>query len=113
MNAPTVLDREAMIRRVGSDPELLLEMIHNFNEESQALLRDIQRSIVEHDASAARARRALPQGRPRTLAAPAASEAAARLEMMARAGDLSRVDEGFGRLEREIGALRLALANLG
>jgi len=43
---------------------------------------------------------------------PAASEAALQIEVMARAGDLSRVEEGWRALEREMVALRRELSAL-
>ena len=39
-----------MLRRVGADPELLLEMVETFTQESARLLGEIRGSIVQGDA---------------------------------------------------------------
>jgi len=106
---PIILDREAMLRRVGADTELLFEMVKNFNEESAGLLIEVRRSIVERDAGRLERVAHSLKGALRTLAASAASEAALELETMARQGDLSRADKGWERLESEMTALKRAL----
>ena len=107
---PAILDRDAMARRVGADPDLLLEMVKSFNDESAALLAEIRRSIAQGDADRLQRVAHSLKGALRTLAASAASEAALRLETMARQGDLSRADEGWQQLEREMASLDRALA---
>jgi two-component system sensor histidine kinase/response regulator len=107
-----VLDREAVVRRVGGDTELLLETVKTFNGESAELLREIRRSIASGDAAhLARAAHSL-KGALGTLAASAAANAALALEVMAREGDLSRAEESWRVLDREMVALRGALAVL-
>jgi two-component system sensor histidine kinase/response regulator len=106
---PAILDRDAMVRRVGADAELLLEMVNNFTEESAELLAEIRRSIVQGDAARLQRVAHSLKGALRTLAASAASEAALHLETMARQGDLSRAEEGWERLESEMTALGRAL----
>ena len=107
-----VLDREAMLRRVGADADLLLEMVQAFNGESASLLDRIRRSISSGDAvQLQRAAHSL-KGALRTLAAPAASEAALQLELLARDGDLSLVDERCRVLEREMSVLQRMLSDL-
>jgi two-component system sensor histidine kinase/response regulator len=110
--ASIVVDRDAMVRRVGADPELLLEMIETFNVESRALLRDVRHSVVERDAERLEQVAHSLKGALRTLAAPAASEAASQLETMARERDLSRVDDGWRSLETEMQTLERALSAL-
>jgi CheY-like chemotaxis protein len=107
---PAILDRDAMARRVGADPALLLEMVKNFNDESAGLLSEIRRSIVQGDADRLQRVAHSLKGALRTLAASAASEAALRLETMARQGDLSRAKEGWQQLESEMASLKRALA---
>jgi HPt (histidine-containing phosphotransfer) domain-containing protein len=107
-----VLDREAMFRRVGADVDLLLEMVKEFNQESAKLLDQIRQSIAQGNAvHLERAAHSL-KGALRTLAAPAASEAALQLEVTACEGDLSGVEEKWRVLEREMIALRRALSAL-
>ena len=107
-----VLDRDAMSRRVGGDPDLLLEMVNGFTDESARLLRDIRDGIARgHVGDLQHAAHSL-KGALRTLTAPAASEAAAQLEVLARDGDLSTIEAACGALEGEITALRGALSAL-
>jgi two-component system sensor histidine kinase/response regulator len=107
-----ILDRDAMLRRVGADPEILLDMVKVFNETSADLLGEIRRSIAQGDAALLEHAAHSLKGALGTLAARAASEAALRLETMARAGDLSLAEEGWQALEREIIALRRELSVL-
>jgi len=107
-----VLDREIMMRHVGADPEVFLEMVKAFNEECPRLLAEIRSGITRGDAAHLQHAAHSLKGALRTLAAPAASEAALQIEVMARAGDLSRVEEGWRALEREMVALRRELSAL-
>ena len=108
-----VLDRDAMLRRVGGDAELLLEMIETFNEESASLLDQIRESIARGEAAHLEHAAHSLKGALRTLVAPAASDAAFRLEEMAHGGDLGGVEHGLAVLEREMVALRESLSTLG
>jgi PAS domain S-box-containing protein len=107
-----VLDSDAMLRRVAFDPDLLMDMIRNFNEESRTLLRDIRTSIVEQDAVRLERVAHSLKGALRTLAAGAASEAAFRLETIGRDGDFDRAEDGWMRLESEMQALERALTSV-
>ena len=78
-------------RRNAAVPALSVEDEHGPDRGCGALLH----ARAEHAAHSLK-------GALRTLAAPAASEAALQLEVMAREGDLSRVEQGWGVLEREM-----------
>jgi HPt (histidine-containing phosphotransfer) domain-containing protein len=107
-----VLDREAMRRRVGDDPDLLLEMVETFHEESAKLLDDIRSSILRGDADDLAAAAHTLKGALRTLSAAPASDAALQVELMAREGDLRGVEERWRVLEREMNALRSVLSSV-
>ena len=108
--ATVVLDRVVMLRHVGADAEVFLEMVKAFNEECPKLLEEIRSGIARGDAAGLQHAAHSLKGALRTLAAPAASNAASQLEAMARAGDLSRVEDRWRLLEREIVALRRELS---
>ena len=106
------IDREAIVRRLGGDADLLLETVRTFSEESAELLREIRRSIAAGDAAQLASAAHSLKGALGTLTASAASDAAKQLEVMAREGDLSRAEEGRRVLERAMVAVRRELAAL-
>jgi HPt (histidine-containing phosphotransfer) domain-containing protein len=107
-----VLDRDTVFTRVGGDPELLLEMVSVFRDESAKLLHEIRRGVSRRDSTAVeRAAHSL-KGALAALAARAASEAALRLESIGRERDLSGVDEALSALEHEMGRLQKELCLL-
>ncbi len=104
-----VVDRDAMLRRVGGDAELLLEMVASFNDESARLIASIRDGIARADAAGIeRAAHSL-KGALATLAAGPASNAALVLERLGRAGDLTGAGAAYAVLERELAAVRRAL----
>jgi HPt (histidine-containing phosphotransfer) domain-containing protein len=110
--AATVLDREAVYRRVGNDVELLLEAIATFREESTELMGSLGEAVEHRDAElVGRVAHSL-KGALATLAASPAADAALRIEKMGRSGDLSGVDEARASLEFEMTRLRDELNTL-
>jgi len=107
-----VLDRDTVFTRVGGDPELLLEMVSVFRDESAKLLHEIRRGVSRRDGAAVeRAAHSL-KGALAALAARAASAAALRLESIGRERDLSGVDAARSALEHEMGRLQKELCLL-
>jgi CheY-like chemotaxis protein len=110
--AATVLDREAVYRRIGNDVELLLEAIATFREESTELMGSLREAVEHRDAElVGRVAHSL-KGALATLAASPAADAALRIEKMGRSGDLSGVDEARASLEFEMTRLRDELNTL-
>jgi two-component system, sensor histidine kinase and response regulator len=109
---PVVLDRDALARRVAGDAELLLDMVRNFNEERGALVAEVAASIAARDSDQLQRAAHSLKGALRTLAAPAASEAASRLEAIARGGDLRDAHAAWQCLQHEIRALEHALSTV-
>ena len=107
-----VVDHAGMMRRVDHDPQLLLELVSAFRNESAEILGEIRQSIARRDAEALKRSAHALKGVLKTMAAPAAAEAALELEMMAREGDFARVGGGWRVLEGEMRRLQAELSSL-
>jgi PAS domain S-box-containing protein len=105
-----VFDAQMALARVKGDRELLQDIVGLFFEETPALLTALRESIQGSDAQAlVRAAHSL-KGTVSSFGAPAARDAALRLEVMGRSGDLRYVEPTCAELEREIARLEQALA---
>jgi two-component system, sensor histidine kinase and response regulator len=107
-----VFDRDAILRRVGADPDLLLELVSVFQSESVELLHDIRRAVSRRDGAALQRAAHSLKGALTTLAASAASQAALRLESIGREGDLGHVDAAWSALQHEMKRLQAELCGL-
>ena len=108
-----ILDRAALLERTDHDPELLLDILNAFREDSAKLLAEIRNALARREARAlARPAHTL-KGALATLAARAAAEAARRLESVGRADDLGSAEEACAALERELQRLEPELAAVG
>src|SRR5438093_760780 len=108
-----ILDRAALLERTDHDPELLLDILNTFREDSAKLLAEIRSALARREARAlARPAHTL-KGALATLAARAAAEAARRLESVGRADDLGSAEEACAALERELQRLEPELAAVG
>ncbi|MDR3708790.1 MAG: response regulator [Capsulimonadaceae bacterium] len=105
-----VFDVNAALNRVEGDHELILELIELFFEQSPALMAEIQTAIEKNDTNQLYKSAHSLKGSAANFSATAAYEAALRLEMIGRGGDMAEADEAFTRLEREILTLTSALA---
>ncbi len=105
-----LIDEEAALSRVEGDRELLAEIIRDFLDglpESRAAVED---AVSRSDAAAAeRAAHAL-KGSLGVLGAARAAEAAARLETLAREGDLEGLPKACEELNRELARVEPALS---
>ena len=110
--APSTLDREALLDRLGGDEELMHEM-------AALMLAQLEKMVLAIDAAAGaldaqglfRASHSL-KGAAANLAATGTAEAAHRLENLGREGRLAEVPEAHARLREEVARLRPALAAL-
>ncbi|MGE5644468.1 MAG: Hpt domain-containing protein [Acidobacteriota bacterium] len=111
-DSPEILSRGAILERVGGDAEFLRELSGLFAENCPKLLAEIRGSISNRDPRALeRAAHSL-KGSVSNLGAGPAREAALRLEMLGRSGDLAPAAEACSALEREIERFTDALAAL-
>ena len=102
---PEVLDAEALLRRVNGNQAAVAEIIAVFRADSGEMLRAIDAALSAWDAEAlARAAHRL-KGALMTLAAPAASRAALRLEDIARERDLRLAADARAALARVLARL--------
>ncbi len=108
--AHAVLDREAVLRRMEGDTDLLIEAVELFQAESRKALAEIRRGLTQRDPKAvARAAHRL-RGTLGTLAAEAAADAAGTLE--ASSGQMDDAGTACAALEREIDRLQPELRAL-
>ncbi len=107
-----VIDRRAILDRVGGDTELLTEIASLFLGDCPKLLSEIRQAFqqgdLEHLEKAAHALK----GSVSNFGAEAAVEAALRVENMGRSRDLTETPQAIVRLEREIARVTEELIDL-
>jgi PAS domain S-box-containing protein len=110
--ASGMLDRAALLARVGGREDRLQKIIQLFLAESSARMSELKDAIASGDA----ARLAMPahslKGAIGIFGAPGVVESARTLESLGQAGELSGAAETFSRLEEGIRDLHAALAAL-
>jgi HPt (histidine-containing phosphotransfer) domain-containing protein len=108
----TVLDEAVALARVGDDRELLAEMAGLFLHDCPQLLDDLHQAVARADPGALKSAAHKLKGAVDNFAAPGVYEAARRLELMGRTGDLTGMQETWHTLEKEMDRLRPLLALL-
>jgi CheY-like chemotaxis protein len=106
-----VLNWDEAVSLVGGDRELLKEVAKIFLEDAPGLLSKIKEAIRRQDAAALERAAHTLKGQASSFLAGPASEAALKLEMMGRHGELSQAEEAFADLEKAILWLSQALAH--
>jgi CheY-like chemotaxis protein/HPt (histidine-containing phosphotransfer) domain-containing protein len=106
------LDRAAALALVGGDEELLAELAGLFLEDSPKLLAQINDALRRGDGQALERAAHTLKGSVGCFCAKAAYEAALRMEILGREGELPRAEEAWASLEPEIERLSSALAAL-
>jgi len=102
---PAPWSKSEVLDRLGEDEDLLREMCGIFLSESASLLQKLRQAVTQNDAQAImRAAHSL-KGEVSYLSAPAAIEAARRLEDIGHEQDISRAPEALALLEREMECL--------
>jgi len=99
---PQVLDRDALLDRVGGDLEFLQEIAGLFLEDCPRLLEKIRSAVSGGDARTLEHAAHTLKGSVANFGAQAARDAAFRLEALGRAGDLKPAPDAYSVLEREI-----------
>jgi two-component system, sensor histidine kinase and response regulator len=97
-----VLDRDVILERVGGDVEFLQELAGLFAEDCPKLLTEIRSAIASGDARGLEHAAHTLKGSVSNFAAEPAREAAYRLEMLGRNGNLMPAPEACFALEYEI-----------
>ncbi len=108
-----VINMDEILDRAGGDMELVVDVAGLFLDDYPRLLSDIKDSILNSDNEKLRTAAHTLKGSAANLAARPVSEAALKLEMMGRDGDMSRAAEAYMMLEEEVDRLRPVLAKLG
>jgi HPt (histidine-containing phosphotransfer) domain-containing protein len=104
-----VFDQQAALARVEGDWGLLQEVVGLFFTEVPELLSAIHESIMRGDGKALENTAHSLKGTVSSFGAQAAREAALRLEIVGRSGDLTHVAPACAELEREVARLARAL----
>jgi two-component system, sensor histidine kinase and response regulator len=105
-----VFDQQVALARVEGDPELLREIVGLFMLETPEMQSAIRESITRQDGRALEMAAHSVKGAVSSFGAQAAREAALKLEVMGREGDLTQATLASAELEREIARLTRALA---
>lgn len=111
-HTPQVLDRAALLDRVGGDLEFLQEIAGLFLEDCPRLLAEILTAVTGGDARTLEYAAHTLKGSVANFGAEAARDAALRLETLGRAGDLKPAPEAYTALEQEIQRFTQALGAL-
>ena len=111
-DADTVIDTEAIRDRVQGSTKLLDELIDLFLEQCDRLLAELRDAVGTSDSAGVVEAAHTLKGSVSNFAAPSATEAARRLEMLARNGDTAGLKPALDELEHEIAQLRPALLAL-
>ncbi len=107
-----VLDEEALLDYVDGDRGLLGQIIDRFLENSPKLLSQVQEAVARQDGQALEVRAHTLKGAVGNFFAPAAWNAALRLETLGRESKLSEARKAYTLLEQEIERLQQTLAAL-
>jgi HPt (histidine-containing phosphotransfer) domain-containing protein len=107
-----VVDETRLLSRVGGDRKSLNELVALFLDDAPKLLGRINRAIDEKDAGALQAAAHTLKGAVSNFAAPAATEAAARLQRTGESGELDGARDACEVLEEELEQLKLTLSAL-
>ncbi|MFH1731761.1 MAG: response regulator, partial [Planctomycetota bacterium] len=109
---PPVVDRAALLERVGGDRVLLRELVEAFLAERQAILDDLADAISEGDPQSVERAATRMRCSLGTLGAERAAEAARQLEDLGRegrledvAGALEALEQSIVIVERDLGAI--------
>jgi PAS domain S-box-containing protein len=110
--ASEVFNRAALLKKLGGDAQLLTEILRLFRRDCARLMGDLHDALNRGDAARlSRAAHTL-KGTLGNLSAAAAAEAARRLEVLARAGDLAEAAGVYQTLDAAVERLQAALTEL-
>ena len=104
-----ILDRVTALARVDGDAKLLGELARLFLADTARLLSAVRQAVTRGDAKALEYAAHALKSSVGNFAAHAAFEAASRLEMSGRQGDLAEAQEAYAALQQEIERLKPVL----
>ena len=108
-----VLDRAALLARMGNDLRLVRKIGRLFVQDAPGMLERIRAAVARGDAGALRSEAHALKGSAANFVATATVEAAARLEALGREGDLSEARAAVSALAGELRRLVRALGTMG
>jgi two-component system, sensor histidine kinase and response regulator len=108
----STIDGEVLLENLGRNRTLLAEVITVFLSEAPKQLERLRATADARDAPALAAAAHAIKGSVGLFAKGEAFEAARRLELAARSGDLTELDERRGEIERELGRVCADLETL-
>ena len=106
------IEGRRLLERVGGDRKALSRLAKIFLADSSSRLSDIRRALAKRDGRKLREAAHALKGAVSNFAAPAATEAAQRLQQIAESGTLDGADVARTSLEKEIARVRKALVAL-
>jgi HPt (histidine-containing phosphotransfer) domain-containing protein len=109
----TVFDPEKLMNDLQSDGALLTEILGVFVRDASGQIDAMADAVKDGVAADVRSHAHTLKGSAANVGAMALSEAAARLESLARSGDLGKAATLFGILEHEYGKLVARLKSEG
>lgn len=104
-----VFDLDEALENIGGDMDLLKEILEIFLDDYPNQMEQIQEGILAGDSKAVEQAAHSLKGSVANFAAGRAREAAYRLEVLGREGNLGEAKEALADLEREIGDLAAAM----
>ena len=104
-----VFDLDEALENIGGDMDLLKEILEIFLDDYPNQMEQIQEGILAGDSKAVEQAAHSLKGSVANFAAGRAREAAYRLEVLGREGNLGEAKEALADLEREIGELKAAV----
>lgn len=106
------VDKEALFTLVDEDPDFLERLVETFLADCSTYMDAIRTAVEEEDAQALTKEAHGLKGAVANLQAPSAQEAAHRLEVMGRSGELNGAESALETLEHEIDRLRSVLTDM-
>jgi two-component system sensor histidine kinase/response regulator len=109
LTRPPCWGRAEALERLDGDEDLLHELCQIFLSESPKFLQQLRQGLSDGDIEAIKRAAHSLKGEASYLAASCATQAAHRLEDLAKEGDLAQAGPALGVLEREMSRLRVAI----
>jgi CheY-like chemotaxis protein len=113
--APTtdgdILDKAALLARVGNDRQLLKELVALFLEECPKLVSDVRDAVAAKDGRRLKVAAHTLKGAVSNFSTWPSFEAALRLETMGHKNDLAHAEEGLAALDAALARLQPVLAH--
>lgn len=109
---PVRLDREALLERVGYDPEILKEIAALFLETAPSQLEEVKLAVALRDAEKLNRTAHSLKGAVGNFTDATPYQLAYELEKMGKRGELDRAPETVASLEEELRRLSAALQEL-